>query len=237
MRWHGGFFFCNLEKSEGMCYTEYNHQRKRESVMLKKIFFIGFVILLCFTVSSCAFVPFSKNRDLYDTVSIVSYDENGWIDVVRYQDCNYVRVDGIFDEYGMKKVAVGIRAAYVWKFAVGYQTWFYGDTADHPIYLYGTLNTGLFLREDYDYKKDEFVIEGTEEGVVFSQMFTDERVTGEVYERVTDFRVYSKKYPELQIQMGLYRETDNRWSVICGEKWFFLTDEFVQYLIANGIIE
>ena len=205
--------------------------------MIKRILTVALVLLLSLSMPSCAFVPLSKNRELYNTVSTVSVDEETGKKIVRYQGFDYVRVDGLFDKYDMKKVAVGIEALKVWELAIGYQIWYYGDTADHPIYLYATLDNGFFLRADYDYEKDEFVPEGAEEGFAFSQFFTEERVMGEEYERVKTLTLSSKTHPVLRLNMTLCREPDGRWSAKCGEKWYMLSSAFEQCLRTNGIIE
>jgi hypothetical protein len=72
----------------------------------------------------------------------------------------------------------------------------------------------LYLRSDYKYEADTFILEGTDYSFVFSDMlcrssdFPYNPFT--IYSNQTDITLYSKQYPRLKIQLHLFY-VDNTW--------------------------
>lgn len=123
----------------------------------------------------------------------------------------------------------------------GYIDTYYSDTADNPVFIYNARNPYVFLREDYDYLTDTFVIDDTDEEIVVEDIFDSKRVVPE-FKRYFNVRICSKKYPRIKIDMGLVYIND-QWYIVfqpifsgdSREGWS-PSDEFIKILLENELI-
>ncbi len=79
---------------------------------------------------------------------------------------------------------------------------FYSDTSEKPIYTSFPRLDEVFLREDYDFTTDVFILEGTDSKIVFSDMLTDIEFDYDLfvsYRGTTYITMYSETYPKLKI--------------------------------------
>ncbi len=53
-----------------------------------------------------------------------------------------------------------------------YGFYYYSDTKNSPLFIYQTRNNFIYLREDYDYFSDNYMIESTLDEIVLSDIFT-----------------------------------------------------------------
>jgi hypothetical protein len=120
-----------------------------------------------------------------------------------------------------------------------YKNFYYSDTAENPVFIYEIRCDDIFFREDYDYKSDTFVIEGTDKKFVFSDAITEQEVEYDLfktYYEQKDFVIYSEKYPRIRTELTLFFES-GEWCVIgTGYFGFAITDEFAEILTEEGII-
>ena len=90
---------------------------------------------------------------------------------------------------------------------MGYLDEYYSYTADNPVYIYMPRLGQTFVREDYDYKTDTFVIEGT--NIEFSDMLT--YITARWYEDERPLikaegttSICSKLYPQFRLPLKIF---------------------------------
>ena len=101
-------------------------------------------------------------------------------------------------------------------FGIGYLDKYYSYTTDNPIFIYISRYDELYLRNDYNYETDTFVIEGSDKEFIFGDMLSLSNDfsydTFSIYSPQTDITLYSKQYPRLQIPLRLFC-VDNTWYV------------------------
>ncbi len=199
--------------------------------MYRNNFLMMIIVVLCFSMTSCSF--FEIDCDKYGTVDYVVEDETT---AYVYQNNKYyanymfdvTRVEGIRDE---EDVEIGCDA---------FST-FYSYTEDHPIYMYCS-SKGLIVlfREDYDYRSDHFIIEGTDSIFLFSEAIANQpsvQYDGfKTYPTKTSVRIYSETYPKIRANILIFLEDGKWYALFDGIDAYLLSDEFVDMLIENEII-
>ena len=122
-------------------------------------------------------------------------------------------------------------------FCIGYLDKYYSYTKDNPVFIYISRYNELYLRNDYNYETDTFVIEGSDKEFVFADMLTlssDPYDTLSIYANQTDIVLYSKQYPRLRIPLRLFC-VDNTWYVggKSDKALFEVSDELFNMLNTN----
>lgn len=204
--------------------------------MCKKIALV-IIFILCFSLISCGISSiYNLDYDLYEKAKYVDEDEGEYS--LMYQDVKYYRADSSFlqvsTDMGDPKeddVEIG------WEVRWPYVSVFYADKMENPIFVYDPSTNDLFLREDYDYRSDIFVLEGSENKILFSEMITDVEVEYDLFKsHQNKIDLYSEKYPRLRMEFVLLYEND-LWCVKGSNSVaYVITDSFVEILIENGII-
>ena len=126
-------------------------------------------------------------------------------------------------------------------FCIGYLDKYYSYTTDNPVFIYISGYNELYLRDDYNYETDTFVIEGSNKKFVFSDMLSLSSdfsySTFGIYSNQTNITLYSNQYPRLQIPLRLFC-VDNIWYVggTSVTALFEVSDEFLKILSDSGII-
>ena len=150
-------------------------------------------------------------QDQMGKVQIVSDGDSGYY--AKYEKQRYyVDKSGLFyvreDMYNIPEgdVLVGWSSL---PFGIWYLDKYYSYTTDDPVFIYISRYYELYLREDYDYETDTFIIEGTDTRFVFSDMFSlsdtfpyqsTSHYTGE-----RNIVLYSEQYPRLRMPLRLFR--------------------------------
>ena len=118
---------------------------------------------------------------------------------------------------------------------IGYLDKYYSYTNDNPVFIYISRYDELYLRNDYNYETDTFVIEGSDKEFVFENIlslsndfFYD---TFSIYSSQTDITFHSKQYPRLKIQLRLFC-VNNIWYAggDCSDALFVVSNEFLDML-------
>ena len=123
-------------------------------------------------------------------------------------------------------------------FGMGYIDKYYSYTNDNPVFIYISRYDELYLRNDYNYETDTFVIEGSNKEFVFGNMLSLSNDfsydTFSIYSTQTDITLHSKQYPRLKIQLRLFC-VDNKWYVGGGsdDALFEVSDELFNMLNTN----
>ena len=187
--------------------------------MLKQISVFLLMLALSLTVSSCGqSSAYGVWKDLVDTYP----DQLGAVDVVADDDGNgyHVEYNGqrynldALDLFDVGETTFDVPEGDVlvgWDtlpFGLWYLDEYYSDTAEDPVFIYMPRLREVYLRSDYDYTTDTFVLNGTEHAFVFSDTLT---LTGEIsydsvghYEGEIPVTLYSKAHPRLRISLHLF---------------------------------
>ena len=189
------------------------------------------VIMLCiivFSMTSCT--------DYED----VTFIESGNSQHILYQNNQYYVTD-IFTATKYYSVANENDVKLGWYYSFPFTTYFYSDRIDNPIYIYTIgSDTNVYLRQDYDYKSDSFIIDNTFDTIVFS-----EAIIGACFEYNSSIRVdelieislYSKEHPNLKISLHLFRNDENWCLVFPTNEAYIISPSLESILINNGIVK
>ena len=160
---------------------------------------------------------------IYKDTKYIYSGEPYTFDVIEYKDVDgYTVVDDVLLSWN------GYR--YIW-----YIDEYYSYTADNPVYIYNERLGYLYFREDYDYKKDTFVVDGTNAKIVFENTFEIE-VNRDSFFSPIRCSIASEKYPEIKVYVEL-AYIDDQWYVQFGSsRPCKASDEFIELLSDNGII-
>ena len=119
---------------------------------------------------------------------------------------------------------------------------YYSYSYDNPVFIYEIRLDRLYLREDYSYETDTFVIEGTDQSFVFSDMLALSHTKctcslGNHYNS-TIITLYSKAYPRLRMELRVFCENDTWFAhtTFYASPVFEVSEEFIKILSDNGII-
>ena len=187
--------------------------------MLKRISVFLLMLALSLTVSSCGqSSAYGAWKNMVDTYP----DQQGAVDVVADDDGNgyHVEYNGqrynldALDLFDVGETAFDVPEGDVlvgWDtlpFGLWYLDEYYSDTAEDPVFIYMPRLREVYLRSDYDYTTDTFVLNGTEHSFVFSDVLT---LTGAIsYDSVSHYEgeipvtLYSEAYPRLRISLRLF---------------------------------
>ena len=133
-------------------------------------------------------------------------------------------------------------------FGMGFLHLYYSNTSDNPMFIYEnqTDYIELYIREDYNYETDTFVIEGTDQSFVFSDMLTLVDSAKRDYLRPhlvsPDFiscTLYSESCSRLRIALELVC-VDNEWFARVHHNavyWFAVSDELLYELNIDTVIQ
>ena len=187
-----------------------------------------------------------EHGDRFGKVEMLSHDETGYH--IEYEGNRYDEERlNLFDRKAKARYEAKEDVLISWEslskyVPVWYLDEYYSYTTDNPIYIHMPRLHAVFLRSDYNYESDTFILEGTERGFVFSETFfasdfAYDHVLRALYSHSQDITLYSAQYPELQMSLSIFCE-DGVWYAGGGhdEAIFEMSDAFVQLLADNGII-
>ena len=206
--------------------------------MFKRIILTILALVLCFLFVSCSKEKPILDQSLHEKITISK--SNGKDEYIVYQDTIYY-----LDKYDLFYLGThsspnesknedillswnGSRFAYT-------QT-FYSDTTESPLFIYEKQFCKVYLREDYDFKSDIFVIAGTNSKIVFSDAITENAILEVFPNYDVPITIYSEQCPRLRFDTDVFFYEGN-WYVTNGVDAFAITDKFVDLLIQNDIIE
>lgn len=187
-----------------------------------------------------------EHGDRFGKVEMLSHDETGYH--IEYEGNHYDEERlNLFDRKAIERYEAKEDVLISWEslskyVPVWYLDEYYSYTTDNPIYIHMPRLHAVFLRSDYNYESDTFILEGTERGFVFSETFfasdfAYDHVLRALYSHSQDITLYSAQYPQLQMSLSIFCE-DGVWYAGGGhdEAIFEMSDAFVQLLADNGII-
>ena len=175
--------------------------------------------------------------DLYEKVQVKSDGEKDYH--IEYESqCYNVDKLGLFQVEKDRENDVLLSWACL-PFGIGYLDMYYSYTTDNPVFIYMSRFPEVYLRDDYNYETDIFIIEGTNYRFVFSDMFTISKAfqydfmhhySGEQY-----ITLYSEACPRLQIPLRVFCVNDVWYAgANANHTLFEVSDEFLALLSIDG---
>ena len=209
--------------------------------MAKKVLILLLILTISMMLSSCQ--GYSVWEDMCNTypdqmfkVQEVEDDEGnycakyeGKVYYVEKSYMFYIRDNGKVQE-GDVLISWNSLPLGIW-----YMDCYYSDTADNPVFFYISRLSDVYLRSDYDYTLDTFVLDGTDNKFVFSDMLTPSDAFSHMlsmhYKGEVEVLLYSETYPRLQVPLLVFC-ADDVWFAAsdCGTALFEVSDEFVDML-------
>lgn len=91
-------------------------------------------------------------------------------------------------------------------FRLGYVNKYYSETDESPAYIYNIRLDEVYIREDYDYIADTFILEGADERVILSDIIDGIYDFDPLhsYENKIEIALYSQSYPKLRGDLTVY---------------------------------
>lgn len=124
--------------------------------------------------------------------------------------------------------------------------YFYTDGTETPLYIY-TVNSvtprsstkGIYVRSYCDFKKQTYIVEGTDIEIVFEQAFTKTRNDTVFHNKHSDVHILLtlKEEPRLEISLYLDQAEDGTWFFVKNGECYVASEEFVSVLRKNNIMD
>ncbi len=205
---------------------------------MRKPFFILLIAIIIFSLSSCEQDPRQDKSLIGAVVLIPDESETTWIGA-RYQDANYYEVDRPYfslanvaeDTLDKEYTLIGWNGA-KWF----YPAYYYSYTVDSPVFIYCALTGDFFIHENYDYMQDVFVIKGTNDEIMLSDVYEDfSSYTDTSVKKEFSVTLHSKAYPALELRFHAHH-IDGVWFIENNLYTWKASDAFIALLIKNGFI-
>lgn len=201
--------------------------------MLKRVLILTLSFLLLLTIVSC---------DLYDA-PILAPEYKDKVDFVSsgnkthhivYADSKYLLHD---ESIISVEISDDIFLGWVGSW-FGYVNKYYSSTMDNPLFIYETRMDFLYLREDYDFHTDYFVIDGTDSEILFSNaiVYNDDCVLDNNIIQGVNIVLYSKMCPRLKIYLRIFKYEDIWYASTMKGEIYIVTEDLANVLIENKVI-
>lgn len=221
---------------------------------------IGSAVILM-TMTSCGLdYRYSLDENLHNKIQHVRTD-NDQIASIIYNGVLY-KPAGTTDFFGILRDDNDVKLSWNGYRYIWYINEFYSYDTDNPLFIYFARSHAyyVYFREDYDYKKDVFTIDGFDNGIVFENIMASksEEATA-VFDSIIASKTEDSGIPNRSVR--LRSKTNDRieiclWIALSegklylrfdythdyGERdiWtaadWIATDEFYNYLVQTGII-
>ena len=191
-------------------------------------------MLVSLTFTSCG-LDYSNSlpKDLHNQVQLILGEVNNKPEYIVYQNNKYKFVEKS-SFIRIDKDKEDILVSWNGYRYVGYIDLYYSNTLNNPLFIY--YKTWFFLREDYDFTKDTFLIENTNAKIVLEDAFKSNANTFDFVNPV-EVVLHSKQCPRVKIYLNLVC-VKKQWylSSLYSQDVWTASDEFIEILSQNGII-
>ena len=128
-----------------------------------------------------------------------------------------------------------------WYYSFPFGTDFYSDTAEAPVFIYaeGPIKR-FYLREDYNYFSEKFIIEGTSNSFVFSEAIIEPSFEYEhslQTNQENEIIIYALDHSHLKISLLLFSNNEKWVVVLPSNEAYFISPMFLDILKEYQIIE
>ena len=203
---------------------------------MKKVICLILSCLLLLSLSSCAVIDRFKGD-----MSKLSNDDNGNL---LYGGNSYYRVNDYFEVRTITDDTV-VELGWYSQFPFFPDMHYYAFDEENPLFIFcdnqvsSLYNKGLYIRSDYDIQSKMFTIKDTDIEISLVSVMTksDVAVSSITHEKYMSFKMCLIDDPRIQIDLsGPYKFNENWYFIHSGET-YILSDEFVELLKENGIID
>ena len=172
----------------------------------------------------------------YTTYENVTFDERNGEQYVLYQGKEYYSTS-LFKTY-RKANENDVELGYYYSFP--FTTKFYSDSSENPVFIYSNGGkTNFYLRQDYDYKSDTYVVGDTSKTVVFEEVLTksdysydDLQNHGEPIKLVISL----KNHPNMKLSLQLVEKNNIWYAIDANKESYVLSRAFLDLLYEIDII-
>lgn len=212
--------------------------------MFKKTIVLMWIFSLILTLSSCGLdYRYSLDESKHNKIDVVM--EDGDTTSLNYKDTRYYFAgstnffsvmtyeteDGYYLSFEDDTLLSWNGNRYIW-----YIDEYYSYTDNNPLFIYNSRLNWVYFRENYDYKSDIFVVEGTDLEIVWNDMF-DSAVEDVGFITQNNVSIYSKQCPRIKTSLELSL-IDGQWFIRCSDskEIWIPSNEFLEILSDNGIL-
>ena len=202
--------------------------------MIKKGLLLIWILSALLLLTSCGLdYRGSLDEDLHNQVDLV-YDESGQDPShIVYKGKTYTFFDST-DFLSINTIKANTLVSWNGNRYVGYVSEYYSYTLEEPLFIY--YKSWVFLREDYDYKADTFVIKNSSAEIVWKDMFGAEQTRFDFQSPIT-VELYSKQCSRIKATLELEYVEDHWYVSVPGsQSVWILSDEFAEMLSQSGVI-
>ena len=176
---------------------------------MKKYVAVSALVLMCSIT-----IVFLSSCTKYENVTFAQSDDRQY---VLYQGNEYYATDFFLAASKYRQAANENDIELGWYYSFPFSTRFYSDTDKNPIYIY-TIggDNSFYLRQNYDYMSDSFVIENGSEAIILSETISGPALTQDAlqsFDNFTEVEMCAKDHAELNFLLRLACE-NNDWYVI-----------------------
>ncbi len=187
------------------------------------------------TVLLCMNMCFLSSCTYYENVNFIERDTE---QCLLYQGSTYYASDIFMDYVTPNDQDIKLGKFYSFPFT----TYFYSETCESPVYIYSIGgDTGVYLKEDFDYKSEVFVIKGMSERIVFSEalakQYLEYNPLKELDSTTIELAMYSENHPYLKASLLLVSENNDWYAVLASGEAYLVSQTFVGLLKEAGIID
>lgn len=198
--------------------------------MAKRLVSLFLTVVLCFSATSCAFVEWIE-RDMHGEMSLY---EGGVI----YKGQKYISTNSIFN---IELETDDVKLGWVYNFPFNGTARYYSYTAENPLYIFccttGDYASKVYLREDFDYEKESFVLEGTETEIKLAEAFvkSEHELEANLLDKC-QISLYLKDEPRLKADIYCHW-SEGKWFFRSGGECYVLSDELAEILADEGFVK
>lgn len=176
------------------------------------------------------------SSDLHGELELVD-DPDGEGSLLSYHGNTYYSAGGWLDaDLKSSDVEIG------WQYGIIFPNFdYYTDGSEQPLYILGgsgTYNRTVFLRSDYDFKKQTYTVEGTDVEFILEEALTkvedpDSLVLGDICGTM-EFPL--KDAPRLKIALFYKRDSHDGWYLSTPDGLYRISDEVIHAMREAGVI-
>ena len=188
------------------------------------------VIAICIM---CIFLCLFNSCTTYENATFIGNNSEKYL---LYQDNKYYEtfIFTVTKEYRIKNendIELG------WYYSFPFSTQFYSESLESPVFIY-TLgsDTSVYLKQDYEYCTDAFVVEETDTEIVWKDIFSSKTKHLRFSNSIT-VNLYSKQHPRIKTSLEI-AFIDEQWyvRVLGSQETWIPSNEFIKILSDNEII-
>ena len=188
-------------------------------------------VITMMALSLLAVVLSFSSCTYYENVNLIGHGDERYLS---YQENKYYEAS-VFEHYSVADANdVDLGMYYSFPFT----TYYHSYTAESPVYIYSTGGL-VYIRQDYDWRSEPFVIGDTAATIVFSEAIADPCFTYDPLihsDHTVELLFYAEQYPNLKISARLFFDGTDWYLGLPTNEAYSITPFFEKVLQENEII-